>query len=151
MSIEIVVRTSKSNSVRGQVIKGAREATADGMTFEITEIAAASTAGVAVEESAKQLYEQNEHKFSKLKWLPIRIIPVVVYFSGIGGFDMGIKRAWEMYGTAFRVALAIDYDEKQVVNGIYEKTFPAVTVVKHKLGVSFKTTLDLVAKYVRHA
>jgi len=131
-----------------QVVEGAREATADGMTFEITEIAAASAAGAAVEKTAKQLYEQKEHKFFKLKWLPIRVIPVVVYFSGIGGFDMGIKRAWELYGTAFRVALAIDYDEKQVVNGIYEKTFPSVMVVKHKLGVSFKRTLDLVAKYV---
>jgi len=43
----------------------------------------------------------------------------VIFFSGIGGYDMGVKEAEEKYGTAFYIALAIDYDESNTVNDIY--------------------------------
>ena len=50
-----------------------------------------------------------------------------VSFSGIGGFDMGPKKAQDLYGVASRVVLAIDNTEE--ANEVYQKTFPGVAVV----------------------
>ncbi|EGB04300.1 hypothetical protein AURANDRAFT_67346 [Aureococcus anophagefferens] len=71
---------------------------------------------------------------------------VTVFYSGIGGFDKGLQRAWEKHGAAFKVVLAIDNCE--LSNEIHQNTFPGVTVVNHILGKSFKTTMDLISEYV---
>jgi hypothetical protein len=53
-----------------------------------------------------------KHKFEKLLWLPLTYKKVAVFFSGIGGFDMGLKKAQDLYGVAFKVVLAIDNSEE---------------------------------------
>jgi transposase InsO family protein len=87
-----------------------------------------------------------EHKFAKLEWLPLTYISTAIFFSGIGGFDIGLQMAFELYGASFKIRLAVDNDEE--ANGVHERTFPGVLVVKHTLGVSYKKTQDMIAKYV---
>jgi site-specific DNA-cytosine methylase len=45
-------------------------------------------------------------------WLPLTYREVAAFFSGIAGFDMGLKNAQDLYGVAFRVVLAIDNSEE---------------------------------------
>ena len=58
---------------------------------------------------------------------------------------MGLKKAQDLYGVASRVVLTIDNSEE--ANEVYQKTFPGVAVVQHKLGVAFADTRKVIAKY----
>ena len=60
----------------------------------------------------------------KLLWLPHTYKEVIVFFSGMKEFDMGQKKAQDLYGVALRVVLAIDNSEE--ANEVYQKTFPGV-------------------------
>ena len=59
---------------------------------------------------------------------------------------MGLQAAWEKYGAAFKVVLAIDNCE--LSNRIHRDTFPGVVTVKHELGKSWKATMNLIRVYV---
>ncbi|EGB04303.1 hypothetical protein AURANDRAFT_67350, partial [Aureococcus anophagefferens] len=122
------------------VISGVVTGSADSRTGEVFHLDDDATKQVAERASSV------EHKFSKLKWLPLTFIQVIVFYSGIGGFDKGLQRAWEKHGAAFKVVLAIDNCE--LSNEIHRNTFPGVTVVNHILGKSFKATMDLISEYI---
>ena len=59
---------------------------------------------------------------------------------------MGIKDAFEQYGTSFRVVLAIDNDERTI--DVHRLTFPNILVVKHRLGESYQKTIGVISRYV---
>ena len=55
--------------------------------------------------------DELSRKFDRLEWLPITFMATVVFFSGPGGMEMGLKYAWDLYGASFKVVLAIDNDD----------------------------------------
>lgn len=125
------------------VAAGALAATMDGHTYNLTSI---QDDGKEEEDEFEEISLPTHHKFEKLKWLPLTIMKVIILYCGIGGFDMGIKDAFEQYGTSFRVVLAIDNDDRTI--DVHRLTFPSILVVKHRLGESYQKTLEVISRYV---
>lgn len=122
-----------------EVVDGCIHATADQETGELTHVDDPLA-------NDFDLPPVPEHRFSRLEWLPMCSIKVVILFSGIGGVEMGLREAQTKYGLSFRVVLAIDINDQ--ANGIHRETFPDTPVVKHKLGVSYDATLKVIEKYL---
>ena len=66
---------------------------ADGQTGELLNVDDDSDSN---ERAAVHLVVATKHKLKKLLWLPLTYKKVAAFFSGIGGFDMGLKKAQDL-------------------------------------------------------
>ena len=68
---------------------------ADGQTGELLNVDDDSNERAAVH-LVRRLVVATKHKLKKLLWLPLTYKKVAAFFSGIGGFDMGLKKAQDL-------------------------------------------------------